>query len=63
MTNAIVLINQELCTGCGKCADICPKRILYLDKETGKCRVTDETRCDRLGGCMRVCPAEAIRIE
>ncbi|MFA5859689.1 MAG: 4Fe-4S binding protein [Elusimicrobiota bacterium] len=58
----IVNINTELCTGCGVCVDLCPKKILYLDKKTGKCAVTDETKCDKLGGCERNCQADAIKI-
>jgi len=60
--NKIVFIDEELCTGCGVCADICPKEILHLDKKTGKCRVTDETKCDELAGCEKNCPVKAIRI-
>jgi 2-oxoglutarate ferredoxin oxidoreductase subunit delta len=61
--NKIVLINEEKCTGCGKCVSMCPKRILYLDKETKKCKVTDETKCDRLAGCVWACPVKAIKIK
>lgn len=60
--NRIVMIDEESCTGCGNCVAMCPKEILYLDPETGKCRVRDENQCDRLAGCQRACPAEAIRI-
>jgi NAD-dependent dihydropyrimidine dehydrogenase PreA subunit len=63
MTNNIVLIDENACTGCGKCVSMCPKRILYLDKETSKCKVTDEIKCDRLRGCMWVCPVKAIQIK
>ena len=63
MTNQIVLINENICTGCGKCVSMCPKQILYLDKGTRKCKVMDETQCDRLGGCMRNCPLKAIQIK
>jgi NAD-dependent dihydropyrimidine dehydrogenase PreA subunit len=62
LRNRVVLIDEDLCTGCGNCVQMCPQRILYLDAKTGKCRVTDETRCDRLAGCERACPAEAIHI-
>ena len=55
----IVDINTELCTGCGVCVKICPPRILYV-VESGVCRVTDQTRCDRLAGCERKCPTGAI---
>lgn len=61
--NKIVQINEESCTGCGACVDLCPLQILYLDKETGKCKVTDENKCDRRRGCERVCPADAIKIK
>ena len=46
----IVDIDKERCTGCGLCVSMCPQRILYLDKKTKKCAVTDETKCDRLAG-------------
>lgn len=41
---------------------MCPKKILYQEGSPKKCRVTEENKCDRLGGCMFVCPAGAIRI-
>ncbi len=57
-----VAIDSEACTGCGKCVAMCPRSILVLD-ESGKCKVTDESKCDRLGGCERICPVRAIRIK
>jgi len=60
--NKTVIIDESLCTGCGKCETMCPQRILYLDKETRKCKVADETKCDRLAGCVLACPVNAIKI-
>jgi NAD-dependent dihydropyrimidine dehydrogenase PreA subunit len=60
--NKIVMIDESLCTGCGSCVDLCPRRILYIDAATNTCKVTDEKRCDRLRGCERVCPTGAIKI-
>jgi 2-oxoglutarate ferredoxin oxidoreductase subunit delta len=60
--NKIVLIDEALCTGCGACVALCPKKILFLDETDNVCRVSDESRCDRLRGCERVCPTGAIRI-
>ena len=58
----IVTIDEELCTGCMTCIDMCPKGILYLDEDTNTCRVSDGNRCDRLRGCERACTANAIRV-
>lgn len=57
-----VIIDEVLCIGCGACVELCPKKILYLDGKTGKCKVTDESKCDRLRGCKEVCPVDAIKI-
>lgn len=60
--NKTVIIEEEACTGCKACVELCPQKILYIDEETETCSVTDETKCDKLRGCERVCPAGAIRI-
>lgn len=60
--NKIVLINEVLCIGCAKCVELCPKKILYIDSKTKKCEVTDEAKCDKLRGCERICPVNAIKI-
>ena len=60
--NKIVIIDESLCVGCAKCVELCPKKILYIDKTTQKCKVTDETKCDKLRGCERICPVNAIKI-
>jgi len=57
-----VKINETTCTGCGNCVDMCPQGILYIDEKTGKCKVTDGSKCDRLGGCERVCQSKSIKI-
>jgi 2-oxoglutarate ferredoxin oxidoreductase subunit delta len=59
----IVNIDDKLCNGCGSCVAVCPQKILYINKETGICDVTDHNQCDKLRGCERVCPVAAIKIE
>lgn len=60
--NKIVIIDEDLCTGCRACVELCPKKILYIDDATNVCKVTDENQCDKLRGCERVCPTGAIKI-
>jgi len=60
--NRTVEIDEGLCLGCGICADICPRRILYVDEKANVARVTDGSKCDRLRGCERACPVGAIKI-
>ncbi|MFA5374940.1 MAG: 4Fe-4S binding protein [Dehalococcoidia bacterium] len=60
--NKTVVIDENLCTACGTCVEMCPKKILYIDEVDNVCRVTDESKCDRLGGCERKCTAKAIKI-
>jgi NAD-dependent dihydropyrimidine dehydrogenase PreA subunit len=58
----IVVIDEERCVSCGACVSLCPKKILYIDEKDGKCKVKDESQCDRLRGCEKVCPVNALRI-
>jgi len=57
-----VLINKDLCIGCGMCVKICPVSILYVDTKTEKCKVIDESKCDKRAGCEKVCSTGAIKI-
>ena len=60
--NKVVIIDENLCIGCAACVSLCPKKILYLDEKSGKCKVKDESKCDRLRGCAKICPVAAIEI-
>jgi len=46
------------CTGCGKCGEICQYSAIICIKENV---LTFEQLCHSCGGCMRVCPADAIK--
>jgi len=60
--NKIVIINEDLCIGCAKCVELCPRKILYIDSASKRCKVSDETKCDKLAGCQGICPTKAIKI-
>jgi MinD superfamily P-loop ATPase len=51
-------VDLERCTGCGKCGEICQYSAIICIKENV---LTFEQLCHSCGGCMRVCPADAIK--
>ena len=60
--NKEVIVDKNLCTGCGKCMKICPQKILSIDQVEKICKVTNEKKCDKLRGCEHICPTGAIKI-
>lgn len=67
-TNFLPEIKHETCTGCGKCADICPVGAISLvsDKNSenrkSKKAVLDEKICLGCALCKKTCPSENIRL-
>jgi ferredoxin len=56
----IVNINENLCTGCGKCIPKCAEGALQI--VDGKAKIIKEVYCDGLGACLGECPQGAITI-
>lgn len=54
-----LIIDKDLCTGCGSCVDECPFEALELVDEIA---VVNE-KCTLCGACVDVCPEEAITLE
>jgi len=54
-----VIINQDLCMGCGHCVDLCPN--VFEMKEDGKSHVIsqDLEGCD-IDAAISECPVDAI---
>jgi pyruvate formate lyase activating enzyme len=46
------------CILCGKCAEICPKKAITVDKM----RTIDRSKCDLCLKCADVCPTGAIKV-
>ena len=51
-------VDQEKCTGCGQCVDVCPIEAIELDN--GMAVISDE--CIECGACVDTCPTEAISL-
>ena len=62
-------INEEICKGCGLCVSVCPKSVLYINKEVANAAgyypstVNKQDDCIGCQSCVRMCPEVAIRIE
>ncbi|MEN8143271.1 MAG: nitroreductase family protein [Thermodesulfobacteriota bacterium] len=54
------IIDQQKCTGCGLCLEVCPDQTISL--EEGKA-VVSGSNCLQCGHCAAVCPTEAIEVK
>jgi NAD-dependent dihydropyrimidine dehydrogenase PreA subunit len=52
--------DEDQCTGCGECVDICPVQAVTLE---GDLPVIDEAWCIGCGVCGTVCPTGAVQIK
>ncbi len=53
-------IDQEKCTGCGNCAEICPVEAISMENDKAK---MDDDTCVDCGTCVDECPVEAISLD
>ena len=56
-----VKIDDARCDACGKCVEICPRKV--LEKSGGKIEVRDLLACTLCQDCMDICPKEPPAIE
>lgn len=68
-TNFIPEINEEKCTGCGKCVTLCPVEAMSLvtasdphNPKRMKAKL-DENQCLGCGVCLRGCNADALKLK
>jgi ferredoxin len=61
---AIPVVEQKLCTGCGKCVEVCEANAIRTEGENArinynKCYNSNGSNCRT---CADVCPKGAIRL-
>ena len=58
MIRQIIQIDEELCNGCGACANACHEGAIAM--VNGKAKLIRDDYCDGLGNCLPACPTGAI---
>lgn len=61
MIRQIIKIDENLCIGCGACAEACHEGAIKMID--GKAKLIREDYCDGLGDCLPSCPTNAITFE
>lgn len=55
-----LMFYKEKCTGCGRCAAVCPQKAIRIREAEGKFKAyTDRALCVDCGACRKPCPADA----
>lgn len=58
--NKELVINPDWCTGCGICAEFCPRKVLEVRRE--KVNIVKPEDCVKCGTCELRCPDYAIHV-
>ncbi len=54
----MILINEDLCGGCGVCKMVCPHQVIELNSK--KAKLVKEENCIECGACQLNCQDFAI---
>ncbi len=57
----VVLIDEDVCDGCGDCVPSCAEGAIQIID--GKAKLVGDNLCDGMGACLGDCPLGAITIE
>jgi DNA-directed RNA polymerase subunit D len=58
-----VKIDEKECDSCGKCVDICPKRVLSLSSDEKKLELRNIVDCTVCKDCIDACPKSPPAVE
>ena len=59
MIRKIIKIDEDKCTGCGLCAEKCPKKVVKIRED--KAYICDTCKGDPK--CVKICPQNALTFE
>lgn len=54
-------LDQEKCTGCGACLEVCPHEVLIMN--SGRVQIRNRDACMECGACSRNCPFDAVFVQ
>ncbi|MBZ4687388.1 MAG: 2-oxoglutarate ferredoxin oxidoreductase subunit delta [Clostridia bacterium] len=63
-----VVVQQELCKGCGLCVEACPKNLLVIGKDANSkgyyavVQKDEEEKCNGCSLCAIMCPDVALEV-
>lgn len=76
IVNGIAVVDEALCGGCGKCEEVCPKKVIDMVPAASTIRVQCNSHdkgkdvkaacqvgCIGCGICAKFCPEQAIAVE
>ena len=56
-----ITVDNEKCTGCESCVDICPFEVFEIQDEKSVAVKAED--CEGCMSCVEACPEEAIAVE
>ncbi len=54
-------LDEEKCTGCGACLEVCPHEVLVMNSK--RVHIRNRDACMECGACSRNCPFEAVSVQ
>ena len=62
LKNVVTLkLDQEKCTGCGMCLEVCPHAVFRMN--TRHVEIQNRDACMECGACSRNCPFNSITVQ